>query len=329
MKRLFFTILFVGCIFTSCEHKELCFDHGHVRVPVSVVFDWSHAPEAAPKSMSLFLYPKGGGAPLRYEFAGRDGGMASIPIGAYDAVCVNSDTETALFRNTDRMETFEIRTDETELLPGLGIRSDEAPRAEGTETERVFATPEPMWGARTDDVNLVLLELRAEPSDEEPQTIVLRPEEIVCHYSVEIRNVSNLQYVSAVSGSLSGMSGGVLLASNRPTPDRATLPFATAADSEGITGRWLTFGHCPDADDSGAGAADALKHNLVVYVLFHSGEKFYYTYDATEKIHAAADPRHLHIVLDEGLPLPEPDKVSGGFAPSVNDWQPIYIDIIM
>lgn len=45
---------------TSCEHKDLCHDSLHV-VNVKVVFDWRKAPDAAPASMSLYLFPTHGG----------------------------------------------------------------------------------------------------------------------------------------------------------------------------------------------------------------------------------------------------------------------------
>ena len=58
---------------TSCEHKDLCHDSLHV-VNVKVVFDWRKAPDAAPASMSLYLFPTDGGEALRYEFTDRNGG---------------------------------------------------------------------------------------------------------------------------------------------------------------------------------------------------------------------------------------------------------------
>ena len=77
---------------TSCEHKDLCHDSLHV-VNVKVVFDWRKAPDAAPASMSLYLFPTHGGEALRYEFTDRNGGIIRVPVGHYDAFCLNSDTE--------------------------------------------------------------------------------------------------------------------------------------------------------------------------------------------------------------------------------------------
>ena len=99
---------------TSCEHKDLCHDHAHA-VEVEVVFDWRNAPDAAPASMSLYLFP-GDGEALRYDFTGRDGGTIRVPIGKYEALCLNSDTENIGYRNTERKGTFEVTTQTSPLL---------------------------------------------------------------------------------------------------------------------------------------------------------------------------------------------------------------------
>ena len=102
MKNIFYTIA-AACILstTSCEHKNLCYDHAHTGI-VNVVFDWRNAPNAAPKSMSCYLFPTDGGEVLRYEFTDRNGGAIRVPAGRYDALCLNSDTENISYRHEPR-----------------------------------------------------------------------------------------------------------------------------------------------------------------------------------------------------------------------------------
>ena len=38
---------------TSCEHKDLCYDHYH-NTKIQVVFDWKNAPDATPETMRLY-----------------------------------------------------------------------------------------------------------------------------------------------------------------------------------------------------------------------------------------------------------------------------------
>jgi len=48
----------------------------------------------------------------------------------------------------------------------------------------------------------------------------------------------------------------------------------------------------------------------------------------TRQVDDAADPRDVHILLD-GLPLPKPIVNGGGFHPTVDEWQNIYVDVPM
>lgn len=57
-------------VMLSCEHKELYNGIPHV-VNARVIFDWQKAPDANPASMSLYLFPVGGGEVVRYDFTDR------------------------------------------------------------------------------------------------------------------------------------------------------------------------------------------------------------------------------------------------------------------
>ena len=47
---------FVILLSTSCEHKDLCYDHSHTT-KIQVIFDWKNAPDATPETMRLYLFP--------------------------------------------------------------------------------------------------------------------------------------------------------------------------------------------------------------------------------------------------------------------------------
>lgn len=300
---------------SACNHKELCYDHTHT-VTVKVVFDWQNAPSATPQTMSLYLFPSDGSEPVRYEFTDRNGGSIRVPFGTYDAVCLNSDTENIEYANTGAQSTFEVTTLTTTLLNSLStlnVRSETAPRAAGTEEERVARTPDPLWTDHDEDIVLRLTE--------DEQTITLYPVQSYCNYTLEIRNAENLKYTYGLDGSLASMAGGWLPGLATLTTERVTLPLELVIEDDlaTVTGAWTTFGHCPDTDAT---------HSLIVYAVLSDGNKYSYTYDVTEQIHTAADPYNVHIVLD-GLPLPKPIENGGGLHPSVDDWQSEEIDIEM
>ena len=303
----------------ACQHKELCYDHSHV-VSLNVVFDWSEAPDATPASMSLYLFPKGEGEALRYEFTDRSGGTIRVPVGSYDALCLNSDTEGVVYRNTERHGTFEVSTRTTDLLAssvtGLGVRSDNAPRAEGTEGERIALTADRLWSGSEEDITLT-------ESEPEPE-LTLHPVVSVRTYRVEITDAENLKYVSGLSATLSSMSGGILPCSAALSAEQVTHPFElrVGADKTTVEGEFLAFGHCPDMQS---------RHTLIVYAVLSDGSKYAYTFDAdevTSQLHEDPDAYEVTLRLS-GLPLPEPIVNGGGFQPSVDEWKDVNIGIEM
>ncbi len=301
----------------SCEHKELCMDHSHIT-NLEVEFDWQHAPEAAPATMSLYMFPEGGGEGMRYEFTDYHGGTIRIPTGNYRAFCINSDTEVIRYRNTKEYGTFELITRNVEALMGmrdLMISSEAVPRAPGAEDERTAFSPDPLWSDRCD-----LVEVVAENGAQVSQ-LTLTPKSVVCTYTIEIHNVENLKYVNGLSGSLSGLTEGYLPGTDALGQDRVTIPFEVSySPEEGIArGALRTFGHCYDTN---------VNHTLVIYAVMSDGGKYYYTFDVTEQMHSADDQRNIHIVIDK-LPLPKPITNGGGFKPEIDDWSSVDIELEM
>lgn len=318
MKKIFHTVTMAAVLTaaTSCEHKDLCYDHSHT-VDVKVAFDWENAPGAAPASMSFYLFPAGGGEALRYDFTDCTGGTIRVPVGSYEALCLNSDTENINYRNTECRETFEVATRTTSLLgslSGLGVRSEGVPRPEGTESELVVLCPDMLWSDHAEGVVLTRLSTT--------QTITLYPQQSVSRYTVEIRNAENLKYVSGISGSLSSMAESLYpgVGCDATCERCVTVPFEVdiSADKAAVTGGLFAFG-CPSARKT---------HTLTVYAVLSDESKWYYTYDVTDQIHSAPNQRDVHIVLD-GLPLPKPIVNGGGFQPDVDEWQSEEIEIPM
>lgn len=145
-------LLMMAELLSSCEHKDLCYDHPH-RQNVEVMFDWSADPEANPATMSLYLYPEEGGDPIRYEFTDKNGGNISVAAGTYRAICVNSDKETHRILGKERFETFQVTSAETRALQGLlATMAGAAPMGRGTEKERMMQQPEMLWSSHADRI---------------------------------------------------------------------------------------------------------------------------------------------------------------------------------
>ena len=67
--------LLCGVLLAACQ-KDLCDDHRHGGANLSVRFDWSGEPDAAPATMALTVFADGA-QPVQTGFHGREGGEAS------------------------------------------------------------------------------------------------------------------------------------------------------------------------------------------------------------------------------------------------------------
>lgn len=309
------TILTTAAL-SSCNHKDLCFDHNH-NVETEIVFDWRNAPDANPSSMAAVMFDRNNvNDPIRFIFSGRDGGPVNLPEGQYDALGLNADmNDWAVFRNQPDIESVELFTNDAETLEAYNLMPDAVPRVRGTESERMASTPHMAWSARTDSVIMKLTDSY--------KRIVLYPEEIVCHYTVTILDVENIENAKGetIDGTLSGMSEGYLCGKKCCTDNTVTHPFTLALDSSGnsIEGHFLTFGECPH---------NKQPHMLTIYLFLSDGSKWYYDFDVTDQVTNAPDPHNVHIIV-RGLVLPRPIQSDAGLHPDVNEWQTETVDLKM
>ena len=324
----------------SCNHKELCYHHPHTA-SVKVEFDWRDAREASPEGMCVFFYPmEGEEAPMRrFDFKGKTGGQIDIQVGKYRVLCYNNDTEIVLMRGTEGFDTHEAYTrngDLFETIYGASARSS-APRANGTEDERVVLSPEMMWGCTALDVEITETgtsyicipesekdEWIGKPATHTAQVITLYPHELICTYTYEIRNVKGLGRVSQMCGSITGMAPSLLFHDESVGKECVTIPYeANVGDATTIVGKFLTFGH---------NETNTEPHRMLLYVWMDNGEKYCYgidsdRFDVTGQVHSAPDKRHVHIIID-GLDLPKPIG-EGDLDTTIDDWHEINEDIHM
>lgn len=303
-------------LFTSCRHKDLYMEE-EMTSQLQVVFDWSGAPQANPESMSLYLYEEDGHNPMRFIFSNKTGGIIKAPFGAHHAICLNADiSDWARMRNNESVETLEIYTQDAEAIGSRADDSSTIPRPEGTEGERIAATPGMLWGSRSNDISIV--------PHSGMQTITMYPREAVCHYIVDVYDVTNLEGVesSAVDATLSGMAEGFSHGQQSATDNTVSMKINLTgnADEQNLHGEFLTFGECPTT---------VAKHWLTLYMVLTDGSKWYRSFDVTDQVTKAPDPTHVHIIV-RGLELPEPPKEgSTVLTTDVNEWQAVNVGLKM
>lgn len=286
--------ILLACMLTSCVHKELCYDHSHV-LEVDVVFDWSKAPEASPKSMSLYLFPEQGGRPVRFDLAGNKGGRIRLNAGTYDIICLNSDTENIDVCDDMVYESLRVTTKNANALRGVQFAE----------------SPENVWSSCATGVMI----------NGSNTTVTLYPEPKVINCTVEIRNAENLKWIENIYGTLSGMAEGYFPQRNLLCEECVTIAFGCnfSPDSKTVEGALSSFGHCPSFPNV---------HTLSIYVTLADESMWEYDFDVTEQIHKSDDPYNIKIILDN-LPVPKPVVNGGGFKPTVDEWGNIDIDINM
>lgn len=301
---------------TSCRHKDLYMEE-EMTSQLQVVFDWSKAPEANPETMALYLYEEDGHTPMRFIFSNNKGGLIKAPFGTHHAICINADnTDWARMRGHESVETLEIYTMDAEEIGSRAASSPTLPRPEGTENERIAATPGMLWGTRSNNISIT--------PHSGIQTITMYPEEAVCHYTVDVYDVKNLDEVesSAVDATLSGMAEGYSQGQQTATENTVSMKFNLTgnASEENLHGEFLTFGECPTT---------STKHWLTLYMVLTDGSKWYHSFDVSDQVTKAADPKHVHIIV-RGLDLPEPPKDgSAELSTDVNEWQAVNIGLSM
>ncbi len=303
-------------LLVSCNHKDLCYEHNH-HIETDVVFDWKNAPDGNPSSVAAIMFDQEMVKdPVRFIFSGRDGGRVNLPVGKYDVLGLNADlNDWAQFRNQPDIESVEIYTKDATRLEAYNLMPETLPRVRSAEDERMAETPQMAWGARTDNVKITY--------NDTVKRVTLYPEEIVCHYSVRIIDVVNIENARGeiIDGTLSGMAEGYTYGKKHSTDNVVSHPFTLAIDSDNASlyGKFLTFGECPN---------NKQPHILTIYLFLSDGSKWYYNFDVTDQVRNAPDPKHVDIVV-EGLTLPRPLQSDAGLHPEVNDWQTETIDIPM
>ena len=325
MKKLYINILSLipGAMLMlaeGCTHKDLNEDaHTTIADHVEVIFDWSKTPAKEAKTMVLYLYSDEHDV-MDYRFNNPDGGIIRTYGGPHTAVChSNDDPYGHHLRNHHIHDEIEIYTDETAVLVGQGISTMRIPRAKGTEEEPLRNTPAMIYGAQNRDVNLKVTAF--------PQKLQLYPEELICRYSVEFVDVENLKSADVhIDATISSMAGGYYPGRMTPTSEAVSHTFTLSADLEkgSLQSEFFTFG-LPEGEE--------LSHKICLYIVLKNKTGGFYTFDVSDQVNKAPDPRNVSIKIN-GLKLPDipddppgPPQGEGGISIEVDTWDTYHFDL--
>lgn len=280
---------------TGCEHKDLCYDHGH-SVEINVKFKWDAAPDADPNTMVVNFFSLDGKYVTSREFTSRDGGTVKLEEGEYMILFHNGEMDN-VNEVVDSYDRYSLNTNEETLLAPMSRNMKAPPRPETSAKEPVRTTAETVWAGKKEYVMI--------DRGKKGQVVELSPEEVTAHYTVEVVNVENLRDNIDISAALSGLSERLNISSSSATGQPVTVPFSVERkDATTIEARFLTFGHCPDDN--------TVSHILSIY----TSSKVYFNFDVTDQVHDAPDDKNIYVRID-GLKLPVDGQ---DVSPSIDDW---------
>lgn len=286
---------------------------------IKVTFAWDQYPEANPASMMLFLYPKTEGeSTIQREFVGKNGGVIQTPVGVeYSLLAFNSDPQNTYFTKLEGQNSYEVSSVDATTIGPIGLSASALPRAEGTESERMSAEADSIYAVTGETT---LLGTRAATGD--TIYVTLYPQPMFHTYRVYVHGVQNSKNLSStIAGSISGLTGGVNLATGERITENVTIPFfARLANDSTLVGQFLCYGK----------GETEVKHNrLMVYTELKDGTKWKYDSNVTEQVTESVS-EDVEVNVHR---LPVPDKIdgngNGGIKPDVDDWSNIDIPIEM
>ncbi len=292
-------------LFSSCEHKDICFDHSHM-VDMEIKFDWEAAPNATPQTMVVQIFRTDGSHYIRHEFGSTNGGKIRIEAGKYKLLFHNGEMKSVDERG-NTYDTYEVTTLPQSLLDPMGRGElSMPPRPSDTDDQLVHGVPETVWGGCHEK-----LEVLAGVSG---QSVTLFPAEATVKYTIEVRNVQNMSDNLDISAALTGMSESWRPAYGTSSGLSVTMPLSLQRpDSHTLIARFVSFGHCPQEEG-------------IHYFSIYTSNKNFLDFDVTDQMHEVTDPKHIHVVIDEEVVLPKPEE---GMSPSVPGWDEVEVDIPM
>lgn len=315
--RRIITIILLTVGASSCEHKPLCWHHPHTGM-LRVDFAWWDAPEGEDlvKSMALYVYPKdeSNNYSHRIDFVGTHGGLIELKVGDYNFLCLNSDTETLLYENTNTHNTFAVYTRNAHPLSGMEVRAGEdfnisddyetIRRAEGTQNERVSREAEEAYGHAVEDIHV-----HGQPGV--VQVVTLYPKNLTMHFHVVIDGVECIETIQKISGTLSGLSGRVKVMDASRIGEHNIVPFSLVRTGEQtLEGHFIAFGHCPE---------DLEKfHKLAIYAITESDDHLFLEFDVTEQVKYAKNQRYI-VIYENGANICDEDHN----VLKVDEWNPL------
>lgn len=320
-------ILLLTLCVSSCEHKDLCYnhrDHAH-RYHVNIVADYRHDweeycggidwleewPEedityddlrpVYPSGLRVVNFNKEGG--YNVHNIKPAGGVIMLYEGVNDLLFYNNDTEYIVFSRTDGSVT---------------TRATTRTRTRATYFGSEFARPNEATVAPPDMLYANFFENYVAEKVVDPTDINVTLQPLVFTYLIRYEFESGLQYVSMARGALSGMAKEVLLNTGETSEETATILYDCEMTDYGARAITTSFGTPGYPNPNYPTRAD-IKHALNLEVMLRNGKMLTFDFDVTDQLRMQP---HGGVIVVDGIVIDKEiaEEGSGAFDVGVDDW---------
>ena len=320
----------VLALFTSCDHKDLCFDHdqhalryqaeiqaAYTRVweygqpgqtnwehqwPLDFNFTYESLVPGFPKGLRAVVY--NGDGNNRITNMDTFGGVLPLAAGSNDILFYNNDTEYIVFDNMNSIATATATT-RTRMRPTYAGSPFLA-----IAREQTVSAPDMLYGSS------ILGYSPEKTLAPVPLKVSMTP--LVFTYYIRFEFKSGLKYVALARGAMAGMAYGVNIYTGVTTDERSTIMFDADLTDFGTQAFVRPFG-APAFDNRHYGNNAPATYGLNLEVRLRNGKIKTFDFDITDQI--KNQPQGGVIVI-RGLEITDAEGQGGssGFDVDVDGW---------
>lgn len=324
MRVLAAAVVVAACL-ASCTRRPVLPEGMAVYVDIDAEYP---AGEKIPELYRVFFYSQSTGKAVVSDFVPTQGGEMHLPAGSYRYFIYNFDLESTMLEDLETgnsvraytsvaqgvTATFREMVTNHDILAGAGGTKDgEADYGTGDPVryspDRLFvATGDVTVGHRSVEDEYIVIEAFAD--------------DVLPRLDLTVKGLRGLQYVSAVSAYITGMSDSMFPVTGKPSDSGAVfyVDCRYEADSSWFAGGCMTFGTLAREAYLEGG------RRCVAYVVVTDliGGQYVYAEDVTDQVLACLAAGvtvdvNLQLVFDFEVP-PVKEDAGGGFSPSLDDW---------
>ena len=330
--RYFPLVAVMVTVLSSCEHKELCFNHPE-HAPKFQVFveaeyeqEWQYTYEGGtdwavyspwentlgmkyddlrptiPDGLRVQVY-NGDGSNNIVNIA-PEGGIVPMREGKHSMLFYNNDTEYIVFDDLQSYASAKATTRSRTRSTYMGNSYMDS------RNENTVNSPDMLYG------NYLASYTARRLQEADVLPVSMHP--LVYTYLIRYEFSKGLEYVALARGALAGMAEAVYLNSGRTSENEATVLFDCTMEDFGTQALVHSFG-IPDFPNEHYKTRAERRYGLNLEVRLKNGKMKSFDFDVTDQV--KVQPRGGVIVVS-GIEISDEEGMEGGsgFDPDVDDW---------